>query len=1360
VKVLRRALFFAICLLPFLTNSVFSQAPNISYSPSSNAYVVGTAITAWTPTNTGGSISSAYSSTSVSGPSGMAINPVSGNLYATQYTNGTVTYYSSSLTYVGALASGYTHPDGIAIDASGNSYVADPGSNDVYKITSGGVKTTLITGLNGPYGIGIDASGYLYVANTNSSQILKYANTGGSPLLTITSNVSEPTDVRVDASGNIYSLNFGTNNVTKYNSSGAYQSVFSSGYNGPYAIAISSAGNVYVGDSGNGKVDIYNSSGTLLNTITVTDPEGLVVGASGIIYVASYGGNTIYEYPPLGGYVLTGTLPTGLSFNTLTGTFSGTPTVSFASTSYTVTGYNASGNSSTSVTISCYSVYDWKGGTSTTWGTAGNWGGGVVPGPYDMARIGVSTSYTLTRMPVFTTGTNAVGSIEFGSGGGAAAGITVTSPAVLDVTGAIAYQSDAHSTNAYTATLAGTGTISAGSIAVTANTAISGSNYTQTLSSSVTTLNLSGNISLTSTYTSSKYSNATFNITGGTVALAGSLQTSNVTGSTSAFTVTNATLQLANATALSGLSTSGTNTVTFNNSGATIQYSAAGAQTVYTSAAITGLSSGVSYSNISFSGSGIKTATAGTLNVSGNYTNTLANDASDYVALTGSTVAFNGTTQSVAGGSGTGTKFYGLAFSGGGTKTLASGAFYLASAGTLTMSGSSTLATNGLITLNSDTTGTATVAAIPSGSSITGNVTVQRFVQGGSTYAAGRWVSRNYRLMSSQVNEGVDGNGNYPVSLNYLGAGTIITDCTSSYSTATGNPSLFLFYETYTPNRNSFIGGNFIGVTNIANTAATGHITTTDATYGSAKVYEGGGYMLYFRGDKVTHLSGSPSKTVAPYVAPESVTFSTTGNLNQGTISVVSWTGYAGLLYSTSNPGNAPVRGYNLVGNPYASSIDWSTFSNTVSTAAIYGPNVNPTIYLLDPTTSNYDTYNATTGISTGKASRIIPSGQGFFVESNNHSSALTFTENAKSATQVTSTNLELARRVAAGTEPQTGYGSFIRLNMVTDAINQTDMVVGFNPAATMAFNSAIDAKLLAGSGAPQDISTISSDNVHASVKWVPLPKSTASLIIPMGCSAAASGKYQILRTDLEAIPPLYDIWLLDSYAKDSLDIKNNASYGFNIDLSDTTSFGTNRFQLVIRENPTQMVRLLKFTAVKAAGGSQIAWVTQNESNYTKFALQRSTDGGTTYTVIDGLLSNSQGAYNYLDASPVAGANSYRLQITDLNGDITYSSVITIMYANSSSLVKTGLVVYPNPASTTLNLNIAPGFNPNQYALTAALSYNIQITNILGSVVRQTTTSTQTWQTDVSNLMPGTYTVKVVNNSNQSLVGSGTFIKL
>ena len=691
-----------------------------------------------------------------------------------------------------------------------------------------------------------------------------------------------------------------------------------------------------------------------------------------------------------------------------------------------------------------------------------------------------------------------------------------------------------------------------------------------------------------------------------------------------------------------------------------------------------------------------------------------------------------------------------------GTVTLSGGPVDIYNTLTITKGNLVISASPAALTLKSTASQTASVAAIPSGYSITGNVTAERFVTGGNTYLGGKWIYRNYRLMSSPVNEGTSG-GNYPYSLNYLGASTIITDCTSSYATYSGNPSLYLYNETYTPSNFSFTSGNFIGVTNINNTAASGHITTTDAAHTSANVYVGDGYMMYFRGNNINNLTGSPSKTSSPYVAPENVTFSTTGNLNQGTFSVVSWTGTAGLMYTSTNAGNATVRGFNLVGNPYASSIDWSTFSNSNSSAAIYGLHVNPTIYMLNPLTSNFDTYNATTHIATGSATNIIPSGQGFFVQANLASPTLTFTESAKTSAQVSGSNLLLGTPDA-----QSAYNSYLRMRLVTDTLNNDDIVIGFNSTSSTKFNGNEDAQFMPGSGSAQSITALSSDSVSSSVKWVPLPKSTVNQAIRLNVTARASGTYTLQRTDFKAIPQLYQVWLMDKYKKDSLDIRNNTTYAFDLSVSDTASYGSNRFSVVVREDPALMIHLLNFTANKITGGSQVVWVTENEANYTNFTVERSIDGGKTYTVLGGVASNDLGTYSYLDKSPVKGANLYRLQIVDLNGTTSYSNIVTVMYGNTSTLVKTGIVVYPNPASNILNLAIAPGFNSSSGLSqeSSTLSYNVQIANILGAIVIKTTSNQQSFQTDVSGLMPGTYVINVTNSKDNSSVGQATFIKL
>jgi hypothetical protein len=702
--------------------------------------------------------------------------------------------------------------------------------------------------------------------------------------------------------------------------------------------------------------------------------------------------------------------------------------------------------------------------------------------------------------------------------------------------------------------------------------------------------------------------------------------------------------------------------------------------------------------------------------------------------------------------------------------------------------------TGGTFTLMSDAYGSAAIGALNNSggqqSSMSGSFAVQRYYQGSTTYntTTKRWIERNYRIISSPVYNTtytVSGVTNNVFGLNYIvgttagqttGANSLtnafITGCAGG-STTSGNPSAYLYRESITPSGHTFTSGNFLGITNITNSTSNGYLTCSDGNTYSLPV--GTGVFFFFRGAATNFTS----RTTTPYIVPDNVILTNTGTMNTFGVTAKDWytANSSNLGYSGTGTGtNSAVRGFNMIGNPYPSTIDWCTiFSSGISLT-----NVNPTVYTFNPITNQYNSYlasSASGGTATGNASRYIVSGQGFFVQANAANPAVAFTENAKAPAQLlTGASLLMGTPVE-----QTAGSQIMRLQVSVDSVNNDDIALVFNSSAPTAFNPTVDARYLQGNNAIEGLSSFSSDNVKLSINSVPLP-GAAPRVIRLSVNAGYTGTFTFTRTQLDEIPKLYDIWLMDKLKNDSLDIRNNATYAFDVSLADTTTYGDNRFALVIRQNPALMVHLLSFTATKAMGGSEVVWTTENEENYTHFTLQRSTDAGTTYTTLEGLVSSAQGTYSFLDANPVLGADSYRLEITDLNGSVTYSNVVTLTYATASNtLTASNITVYPNPTTGILNMSVNqttavvsvanqsslqtaalnPGSNLNAATAAAYTSaYDIKIISITGNIVRSSSSTQPTWTQSVSDLQPGTYVIKVMNNKDNSLVGSGTFIKL
>ncbi|MDO3642346.1 DUF2341 domain-containing protein [Mucilaginibacter sp. L3T2-6] len=655
------------------------------------------------------------------------------------------------------------------------------------------------------------------------------------------------------------------------------------------------------------------------------------------------------------------------------------------------------------------------------------------------------------------------------------------------------------------------------------------------------------------------------------------------------------------------------------------------------------------------------------------------------------------------------------------------------------------------LTLKSTATQTAYVSALPSGSSITGTVKVERYITGGTGY-------RGYRLISSPVYAATV-NSVKVYDISYLINGMYLTGTTGTAGgfDKTGNPSLYLYREDQVPNNSGFTTGNFWGISKINNSPSYNYYMNGGST--TYNLPAGNGVMVFFRGNRAA--ASLAAETVSTYTAAPTVTLTSSGTLNQGQIVVRNWytptqttIGYTGS--GTASTTNYKARGFNLVGNPYASGIDWETFNTTSSSTGIYGVNIGNTIWEFNATTRSYSTYQKG-GASSNGGIRTIGSGQGFFVQASAANPQLIFNESAKVSTQNTTTNyFETTRNALVNVgKTENEERSYLRLELSSDSVNHEDVYIGFDKQASRAYVFDEDAYYMKGSGRV-NLSTLSADNIPLAINRIRLPLRADT--IRLNVSMAAQGQYSFNMTEIKDMPDIYEIWLMDAYKKDSLDIKHNPVYKFDTFNGDTSSFSAHRFSLIIRQNQALALHLLNFKGAKTANGAEITWTVENEANYTYFTVERSNDNGATFKVAGGYSSTNEGTYSLLDRYPPIGTDIYRLKMEDVNGVVTYSKTISLVYTAGNKLPLAPISVYPNPARNTITVSIVPSIK--QIPETINVSYSIIITGSNGNVVQKATSSQAEWQGAVSNLLPGSYVVQVLDNKNNAVVGQSKFIKL
>ncbi|HEX4168708.1 MAG TPA: choice-of-anchor D domain-containing protein, partial [Bryobacteraceae bacterium] len=311
-------------------------------------------------------------------PQGIAIDNA-GNLYIADSINQVVRQVSAATGRISTVAGiilnpGYTgdgglavkaklsNPVAVALDGSGNLYIADQGNNVIRKVnavtglivtvagggTGGGTADGLGDGgpatnaiLSGPNDVAIDGAGNLFIADSFNGLIRRVDAASGIITVALGTGLQDPTGVAVDPAGNLYIADTNNSVVRRMDTSGKVTVVAGtgvSGYTGDLGLAISAklmkpacirldaAGDLYIADQAKNVIRQVNAQSGIITTIAGTgaanfsgdgglatgavlsSPTGVALDSAGNIYIADTANNVIRKISKTSGLTFPSTL--------------------------------------------------------------------------------------------------------------------------------------------------------------------------------------------------------------------------------------------------------------------------------------------------------------------------------------------------------------------------------------------------------------------------------------------------------------------------------------------------------------------------------------------------------------------------------------------------------------------------------------------------------------------------------------------------------------------------------------------------------------------------------------------------------------------------------------------------------------------------------------------------------------------------------------------------------------------------------------------------------------------------------------------------------------------------------------------
>jgi hypothetical protein len=161
----------------------------------------------------------------------------------------------------------------------------------------------------------------------------------------------------------------------------------------------------------------------------------------------------------------------------------------------------------------------------------------------------------------------------------------------------------------------------------------------------------------------------------------------------------------------------------------------------------------------------------------------------------------------------------------------------------------------------------------------------------------------------------------------------------------------------------------------------------------------------------------------------------------------------------------------------------------------------------------------------------------------------------------------------------------------------------------------------------------------------------------------------------------------------------------------------------------TLPITLINFAALKENAAVQLSWQSENEINFSKFEVERSSDGLSFVSIgsVNALHGSATNSYSLTDNAPSIGYNFYRLKQINSDGQFTYSKIIKIDF--SKQLL---ISITPNPAKNYITVT------------TSDVIKELRLISLDGKMVNRWSNVSGTSTLDISNIAAGVYILKMI----------------